>query len=96
MTMTSDRISDARVAEMLTGLEGVSPGPWTSEADGFEPDADVVLYSQEPVTDEIGTLIVDGGNSQHDAKANARHIARCDPDTMRSILTELLAWRAKP
>lgn len=98
----AERVSDERLGEMLAGLEGVTPGPWfTTGSPWFQSGDGVMAGSPDP---HAGFLIADcddGFNPRDeyegyplgDADRDAAHIARCDPDTMRSILTELVALR---
>lgn len=84
-------ISDVRLEEILAGLEEATPGPWevvgSSITDwGREWEASMSMEFIPNGHDE-------GMNSRSDA--DAAHIARCDPDTMRSILTELKSLREK-
>lgn len=60
-----------RIDELLAGLEGVTPGPWESR--------ETRVYFPQPA---------EGGISLHatpNGAAIAAHIARCDPDFIRSI-----------
>lgn len=84
MTMQVDK---ARLDEMLLGLEGVTPGPrhlYVSRRD--------IL-----VTDDAGNNMAHFLPMDDDPSAdflNATSFARCDPDTIRSIITELLELRS--
>jgi hypothetical protein len=72
-------ISDARIEEMLVGLEGLPVGPWWTG----DHEAD----------------LIDGKGRWLDVSHGEpiwEHFARCDPDTMRAILTELAALRSAP
>lgn len=85
-----ERVEDELIDAMLSGLEGVTPGPWVygSKFLGAYVDGDTTQYLR---------IARDGAEDSYDGdlwNANAAHIARCDPDTMRSILTELKALRA--
>lgn len=91
--MSTERVSDERLAEMVAGLEGVTPGPW-----------DTVAGLVRSIDDDVAIPIFEGRDPwkkhrristvQRQAWHNLDHIARCDPDTMRSILTELLSLRS--
>lgn len=81
------QVSDERLREMLAGLEGVTPGPWVWGA-RYIGVGNVMLGKYTPIAQTPNGMIApDGG--QWDA--NAAHIARCDPDTMRQVLTLALA-----
>ena len=87
-------ITDERLAEMLAGLEGVTPGPW-DEAAGLVRaiDGDVaipIFETREPWKKHrrTSTVVKQEWHNRH-------HVARCDPDTMRSILTELQSLRSQ-
>lgn len=109
MTWTSDRISDARLAEMLEGLEGVTPGPWKAVCQPNFSNG-YTYTSVQPAEPDPATMqhLAMAGGEYHICRMthtpmerkyrryehDARHISRCDPDTMRSILTELQSLRA--
>jgi hypothetical protein len=80
----SSELSDERLREISAGCEGVTRGPWRAGPQAHYDD-DVELYTTEPFTDQIGTLVCDGMNAEHDAKINAAHIARLDPDTVKEL-----------
>lgn len=80
--MTDSPLTEARVNEMLAGLEGVTEGPW------------MVAYDDET---ECPAEIVQQSNWDHricfptsNKPANAAHIARCDPSTIRQLCE---AWK---
>lgn len=99
-------LSNERLAEMLAGLEGVTPGPWAyrpwqyddwgtvraPQGNGHDlaPFVANVRAGRQVSEDE---LLIHRQKRTDPYGANAEHIARCDPDTMRSILTELLSLR---
>lgn len=78
------RITNERLAEMLAGLEGVMPGPW-----------DVKTHEEW----EEGFDFFSGPENTFTFRADvepedAAHIARCDPDTIRTLITELQSLRS--
>lgn len=85
--------TDKLAAELLAGLEGVTPGPWKvydgcswrriGTAHGRRDDCAVLA----PTTASDGhpDLTCSRGN---DRDANLEHIARCDPDSIRALLEE--------
>ena len=79
---TASRVSDERLAEMLAGLEGVTPGPWEKETNGMNH----WVQTPGPFRELIAPIV--------NLPLNAAHIARCDPGAMRSILTELQSLRS--
>lgn len=96
-----ERISDERLREILAGCEGVTPGPWWGEPhyDEMERGCAVIAATPHgplPGNPTRGMLAfavqVDPANAKV-AEADAAHIARLDPDTVRSIITELLELR---
>ena len=70
----SDHPGKQKLDELVAGLDGVTPGPWKFSPWHVEEDNPCVR-------------VVNGGwilaNTSSDN--NAAHIARCDPDTIRSI-----------
>lgn len=85
-------ISTERLEEMHRGLEGVTPGPWTNDWTGDSPMGYVSSTA-------VGVLAnceapVRYGDFPADPTTNAAHIAACDPDTIRSMIDELLAYRS--
>lgn len=84
MTAISEELSDEKLSEMLAGLEGVTPGPW------HEGDHWVFV---PPATGEP-THALENVLSQDKPQANAAHIARCDPDTIRALILELQSLRS--
>lgn len=81
MTMQVDK---ARLDEMLVGMEGVTPGPWDVKTQE-DWDAGFSFFGGP---NGAFTFPVDG------EPLDIAHIARCDPDTIRSIITELLELRS--
>lgn len=85
MTHTNtEALSDAKLNEMLAGLKGVTPGPW------HEGDHWVFV----PPASGIATQALENILSHDKPQANAAHIARCDPDTIRYLVTQELSRRA--
>lgn len=76
---THQRAREA-LAEIEAGLEGVTPGPWKWRNDINHREYNLspgILITGETDGTPWGDLI---------DKANAAHIARCDPDTLASII----------
>jgi len=82
--MTTEPISDERLAEIRAGLEGVTGGPWSS----FNLD-----LSNKVMHQRVGPFLIKNVVSE----ADARHIARLDPQTVAAILSRLdkaeAGWR---
>lgn len=100
-------VSTERLAEMLAGLEGVTPGPWGVWREPTFTQADAIReltfqVESTPIADFAKAVYLLDANGKCPATtgcgassaANADHIARCDPDTIRAILTELLSRRS--
>lgn len=83
----ADKLSDERIAEMRRGLDGTTKGPWSRVED--QP-GETTVWAGDATLCVISWYRGTGGNSHRDAA----HIARCDPDTIRSLLTELQELRA--
>lgn len=91
MTQPVDsKVSSERLAEMLDGLDGLPPGPWD---DGVHHRASFGGREYAHITSPIDLVPIAAvplgveGYGFEDGAARARHIARCDPDTMRQIIT---------
>lgn len=85
-------VGGGRLREILAGCEGVTPGPW--KGGGFMISADAHISPHYRVT-VAHTGIV--GNPPSHAKideCNAAHLRRLDPQTVSSIVSELLELRA--
>ena len=100
------QLTDEQVAAIRNGCEGVTPGPWVfaEENAGLMSDHGYVLLHGKPGAGGWEqNLFISVGCSYNAAKAlgsgapeaNAAHIARCDPDTIRAITSELLEARAE-
>jgi hypothetical protein len=89
-------LSEERLREMLAGLEGVTPGPWVKETEQDEEEDLPAFYVSSTVTTSCNlTVVARMGEASAAARTDAAHIARCDPDTMREILTlALLSLRS--
>jgi hypothetical protein len=72
----------ALIKALEEGLEGVTPGPWSiAEEEGWD----------EAWCDwhRVGPFSLTGGK----ADADARHIARCSPDNIRTLLSHIEEMR---
>ncbi len=84
----SDTVSNERLRAILAGCEGVTPGPWKVDRGGLNVAPFNVISPQGEA--ELGTYSVARGVWW---ETNATFIAACDPDTIRSLVSELLAAR---
>ena len=84
-------VSEERLAEMLAGLEGVTPGPWVADQNMPHNRMPRVEGGDQSCVCECGNM----GSEQDRWEADAAHIARCDPETIRLIITELQALRSQ-
>jgi hypothetical protein len=78
-------MTEARVREILDGLEGVTPGPWTM--------VDVSPGSNAMVCDMTDTILSVHRRTRPKKfeVAIADHVARLDPDTVRGLCTLALS-----
>src|SRR5689334_5545844 len=95
--MTPTTIPPEHLDEIAGGCEGVTPGPWHAGclADDLSSCNCRTILS-ETCCGGIGEVFVDnslpipeGGNDApplEEAKANLRHIARCDPQTILALV----------
>lgn len=95
-------VSDERLREIIAGTEGVTPGPWlnVNSIDQLEMLRCMVRQVDSDPTDKhhwpfcVAQTVM--GQFANADKANFDHIARLDPDTVKSIAQELLDRRASP
>lgn len=89
-------ISAERLEELLAGTVGATRGPWTKCLHVF-PVRDAHIRAEIHgcnICDVIeGTESSRGRVSRAEMQANATHIANCDPETIASLITELLSLR---
>jgi hypothetical protein len=89
-TVSEDvKLGDDKLREILAGCEGVTPGPWEAGHHWvFVPPEDAANHPTMP----LRSILRDVPESE--LQPNAHHIARLDPQTVASIVTELLERRA--
>jgi len=99
------KLTDEQIAAIRDGCEGATSGPWHPGHLG-EPgrcqctsilSETGIMGAVASVHVDNGLKISDGGNDappKDQAAANMRHIARCDPNTIRTLATEVLETRA--
>jgi hypothetical protein len=82
----------AQLQELIAGTEGVTPGPWTVNGRGAwictvgNNRGDPAIFGPRPADGEAFRY--------GDKKSDARHIAACSPERIRSLCEALLAARA--
>ncbi len=86
------KLSSEALAELLAGTEGVTPGPWKHRRYRLKPTINEVEGSRKPAVVPWPGFD-DSSRPEREHAKNAAHIARCDPDTIRSLVTELIAYR---
>ncbi len=86
------RLTDEQIAAIRDGTDGVTPGPWVLGSRSINHQT----IDGEGWWDFCRVVVRVDGHSEddHSGTANAAHIARCDPDTIRAIATEVLESRA--
>ena len=94
------KLTDEQIAAIRDGCEGVTPGPWRRYAQSPHISRDNTRPDPHPGVGSV--LIAECGNyrdrqlvsySMSRWLADAAHIARCDPDTIRALATEVLESR---
>jgi hypothetical protein len=80
------QVSEAVIREMLDGLEGVTPGPWLPSQD-TPPHVFTEARDEDGDSTLVATAPQGAGYVTYAARRDVAHIARCDPDTMRQVLT---------
>lgn len=84
-----DVLSDNELAALEAGLEGVTPGPWHLAGPALRDDLSSWLLHGTP--EGMLAIIREENQGRHYGKANAAHISRCDPDTIRRLILRLRA-----
>lgn len=87
------RLTEAMIEELRAGLEGVTPGPWRLLVPDRGYCSNYVLTDAPEFAPIAGKqpwrhLIADFDDCSR-GEANAAHIARCDPDSIRTLLNAL-------
>ena len=80
-------MSRDQIEAMLAGLDGVAPSPWRTVLPNRK-DGEPGFVRSGAGENSITVAVL-----YHEA--DTRHIARCDPSTIRAVLTELLELRAE-
>jgi hypothetical protein len=101
-----DMITDERLREILAGTESVTPGPWFYRPTPHDdwgwvrtsPPGDggpgwLVATAKRGRAEQPGEDAIHRETKTDPYGANAAHIARLDPQTITSIVTELLSRR---
>ena len=81
MTINTDTLA----AEMLAGLDGVTPGEWVFDG----PRTNHIIWAGS------GDLRICFMTSDGPSTANAAHIARCSPPNISALLAEREAMKAE-
>ena len=93
MTTEEIALSEEKLRAMLAGCEGVTPGAWSRsgpEITASSKPSLAVAFASKGWCAGVGGSYSIGAD---EALANAAHIAACGPQTIRSLVTELLALR---
>jgi hypothetical protein len=77
------RLTDEQVKALIVGCEGVTPGPW--EGSGTL----VGIYIEGRREWTLVAKTEKGREFPLEYRRNTSHIARCDPDTIRALATEV-------
>ena len=93
----ANELTAERLAEWLADLDGVTPGPWHSYQTTIHGNkygghwvavsdpAQLIQISGSGGARSFTQRVVDT-QDHDDNEANAAHIARCDPDTIRALI----------
>jgi hypothetical protein len=77
------RLTDEELKALIDGCEGVTPGPWESSGTlvgtYIEGRREFTLVAKTEIGREFPL----------EYRRNTSHIARCDPDTIRALATEV-------
>lgn len=93
MTDTADEDVMKLAREMREGLEGVTPGPWVAQGDGYDTATYVMgrdIMVRSGAEDRIIAVFHSYRPNDRVSRAfNAAHAARCSPDNIRSMLDHI-------
>jgi len=81
------RLTDEQIAVIRDGCDGVTVGEWAATRFG-QTARTVRVAGGKPIAE------IWHSGSEAEMDANAAHIARCDPDTVLALATEVLETRA--
>jgi hypothetical protein len=79
-----EKLTEKALRDMIDGCNGVTPGPWAANGISSEGLVWLLSYSHWIASTNLTPVRSDL------VKVNAAYLSRCDPDTVRSIITELL------
>lgn len=82
--------TDRIATEMMAGLDGVTPGPWRPSRFGLQIVSDFPEAAWQSVV-ELRTIAQTYPSTEKEMdsqQAIANHLARCDPDSIRALLSE--------
>lgn len=88
----TNRATEEKLVEILAACEGVTPGPWKAEGLPYAMEDPVVASASDQYVCQT-VYDMQSITVRESVDADTRHIANCDPDTIRSIITELLELR---
>lgn len=97
--MTAQQIADEIragekiLAEIVAGLDGVTPGPWDATRDGINDFGR--QYPGSLSFEFVHNTFDDDENDPETIARIAAHIARCHPDALRSIAAAMQAKDAR-
>ena len=81
------RLTDEELKALIDGCDGVTPGPW----DGSGTLVGIYIEGRREWT--LVAKTEKGREFPLEYRRNTSHIARCDPDTIRALATEVLESR---
>lgn len=100
-----DNLPDETLAALLKAADRATPGPWRAGENGLYPRSVIAQGSVDTYVGPVWGAIIrceptTDSDFEHRVwtaagtpQANAEYIALCDPDTIRSLVTELAVLR---
>ena len=91
----TDKLTDEAIAAIRDGTDGVTPGEW--EYYSHKPGSWREPENPAAMVNSNGDKVIDctWASATEEGDRTYRHIARCDPDSIRAIAEELLEARAE-